>query len=174
LAPNSERVRRGRPQKFGRPSRVVALTLPEDVVQGLGRLNRDIAWAIVNLFETRSPNGKSRPNGVSEPDSELVAADERRSLIVVNRDVFRRLPGVNIIPLRGNRAFLALDAGRGVSDLELTVVDRLDDPAIGKREREALTKLRTQLKTWRRDPHMRFDARSIIVVERKGQRRAYR
>lgn len=141
-------------------------------MQGLGRMNRDLAWAIVTLFESRSRSGARRTNGAPEPDSELVAADERRSLIVVNREVFRRLPGVNIIPLRGNRAFLALDAGRGVSDLELTVVDRLEDPALRKREREALTQLRAQLRTWRRDPRIHFDARSIIVVERKGQRRA--
>ena len=76
------------------------------------------------------------------------------------------MPGVNIMPLSGNRAFLALDIDRGMSDLELAVTDRLADPAVGRRERQALAKLRTQLVTWRRDHGLQFHTRAIIVVER--------
>jgi hypothetical protein len=43
--------KRGRPQKFGRPSQVVALTLPEDVLRGLRKIHHDLGWAIVALFE---------------------------------------------------------------------------------------------------------------------------
>ncbi len=78
----------------------------------------------------------------------------------------RNLPGVNIIPLGGNRAFLALDIDRGMSDLELAVSDRLGDPAIDRRERRALAGLRAHLTTWRRDHELQFHTRAIIVVER--------
>jgi hypothetical protein len=142
---------------------VVALTLPEDVVRGLRRIHPDLGWAIVRLLEkasTRKPVA-DKP----QPDAELVSIADRRSLIVVNRAVFKRLPGINIIPLHGNQAFLALDAGRGMTDLELAVIDRLDDPALDPLERKALQNLRAQLRTWRQDPLMRFHARSIIVVE---------
>src|SRR5579872_5190556 len=45
------RGKRGRPPKFGRPGQFVALTLPEEVVAGLRRIDADLAWAVVRLFE---------------------------------------------------------------------------------------------------------------------------
>jgi len=163
MAARDAHGRRGRPSKFGRPSHVVALTLPEDVIRGLRRVHPDIAWAIVTLFEKR-PN--RAPDDGAQPDAELVTIAERRSLIVVNRAVFKSLPGISIIPLSANRAFLALDVGRGMTDLELAVIDRLDDASIERRERIALKALRAQLKAWRHDRALRIHTRAIIVVER--------
>ena len=156
-------AKRGRPPKFGRRSQVVALTLPDDVVEGLRKIDPDVAWAIVSLFEKAPVRVAGKP--VTPPDVELVTIAERRSLIVVDRAVFKHLRGVNIVPLHGDRAFLALDAGRGTSDLELAVIDSLDDPAIQPRERRAMQKLRAQLHAWRHDRTLRFHSRSIIVVE---------
>ena len=160
--------RRGRPSKFGRPGRVVALTLPEDAIRELHRLHHDIGWAIVKLLEAAKPMSASAARE-EQPDVELVDVGERRALIVINLEAFRILPGVNIIPFGGNRAFLALDAGRGMSDLELAVIDRLGDPLIESRERRALMTLRTQLTAWRRDRQVQFHTRAIIVIERLGQ-----
>jgi hypothetical protein len=151
--------------KFGRPSRVVALTLPDEVVRGLQRIHADLGWAIVTLFEKAPAGMPAAPE--HEGDAELVTIAERRSLIVVNRAVFKSLPGINIVPLHGNRAFLALDVGQGVTDLELAVIDRLDNAAVEGRERKALTRLRAQLRTWRHDRTLRFHSRAIIVVERR-------
>ena len=161
--------RRGRPSKFGRPSQVVALTLPDDVVRGLRKIDPDVGWAIVALFK-KSPAGAASSEEAHQPDVELVTIADRRSLIVVNRAVFRHLRGVNIVPLHGDRAFLALDAGRGMTDLELAVIDSLEDPAIEPDERKALRQMRTQLRAWRRDRTLRFHSRSIIVVERLSPR----
>jgi hypothetical protein len=161
--------RRGRPSKFGRPSRVVALTLPEDAIDRLRRVHRDLGWAIVKLLD-KAPHAGSARGHDAQPDVELVTVADRRSLIVVNREVIRNLPGVNIIPLSGTRAFLALDIDRGMSDLELAVTDRLGDPTVDRRERRALDKLRAQLTTWRRDHGLHFHTRAIIVVERLGKR----
>jgi hypothetical protein len=160
--------RRGRPPKFGRPSQVVALTLPDEVVRGLRRLHPDLAWAIVRLFEKRPPAALEQ----TQPDVELVAIADRRSLIVVNRAVFKTLPGIHIIPLTGNRAALAFEPGRGLSDLELSVIDRLDDPSVDRAERRALGQLRAQLRAWRRDRSLRIHSRAIIIVERIGKRRS--
>ena len=162
--------KRGRPPKFGRPSQVVALTLPEEVVQGLRKIDPDLAWAIVTLFQSetkRSPAPALGPHA----DAELVTIADRRSLIVINQAVFKHLPGVNIIPLDVSRAFLALEPGRGMSDLELAVLDRLEDPTVETRERQALGRLRAQLRGWRRDQALRFHTRAIIVVERVAERR---
>lgn len=162
--------RRGRPPKFGRPSQVVALTLPDEVVRGLRKVHPDLAWAVVTLFEKRP----ATPIDEAQPDAELVAIADRRSLIVVNREVFKSLPGINIIPLTGNRAVLALEPGRGMSDLELAVLDRQEDPLVDRRERQALGRLRLQLRAWRRDRVLRFHSRAIIVVERVPERRRRR
>jgi hypothetical protein len=154
--------RRGRPEKFGRPAELVQLTLPRDVVRGLNKIDDDLARAIVQLFE-RAPAWALE----STLDFELVSIADRHFLIVINAAVIRRLPGVDIIPLEGNRAFLALGPGRNVSDLELAVIDRLGETAhvIPIRERQALEQLRLQLRAWREDPALRFHGRAIIVVQ---------
>jgi hypothetical protein len=159
---------RGRPSKFGRPSRVVAFTLPEDVIDRLHALHRDIGWAIVKLVDGQIARPSDRPE--SQPDVELVAVADRRSLIVVNREVIRNLPGVNIVPLSGTRAFLALDIDRGMSDLELAVQDRLAEASVGRRERLALQKLTAHLRTWRHDEELRVHTRAIILVEHGARR----
>ena len=159
-------TKRGRPPKFGRPGRVVAVTLPEEVVGGLKRLHTDLAWAIVQLFEKNSRRGGRAKPQRRRADSELLDVAPRRSLIVVNRDVFKSLPGINLLQLHDNRAFLALEPGQGVADLELAVIDRLTDPSITPRERAALGDLRAHLRQWRRDPALSCKTRTIIVIER--------
>jgi hypothetical protein len=156
--------RRGRPPKFGRRGQVVATTLPEEVVRGLRNEHPDLGWAIVALFE-RAAKLRST-NGHRTEDAALVGVGGRRSLIVVNREFVADLPGVNIIPLDGNRAFLALEAGRGMPDLELAVIDRLAS-STDARERKALLKLRSLLRKWRTDQTLRCETRAIIVVERR-------
>jgi hypothetical protein len=160
--------KRGRPPKFGTRGQVIAITLPEDVIRGLKRIHADVAWAIVRLFQKRSHRTAAQRG--SSADSELVSVANGKSLIVVNRDVFKTLPGVNMIPLHGDRAFLALDPDAGIADLELAVVDRMSNRAISSRERTALSELRGHLHRWRRDPALRCRVRSIIVVERTRAR----
>ena len=156
--------KRGRPSKFGRPSQIVALTLPRAVVRGLRRIHQDPAWAIVSLVEKRAP--LANPDANPPADAELVTIGDRESLIVVNRDVFKRLPGVDIVPLASQRAFLALEPGCGVADLETAVVERLEHGAIDSAERRALVRFRSSLRAWRRNRGLRFHTRVIIVVER--------
>lgn len=162
MSARPEPNRRGRPPKFGCRGQVVAITLPEDVVSGLRKLHPDIARAIVGLFGNLSPaRNASRP-----ADAELVAVGGGRSLIVVSREPFHDLPGVTFIPLDDERAFLALEAGRGMSDLELVVIDRLAAASLGGRERQALEGLRRLLRQSRGDKALRCETRAIIVLER--------
>lgn len=165
-------AKRGRPPKFGRRGQVIAVTLPAQVVRGLRKVHPDLGWAIVNLFE-KTPRRPQRP-GRSHNDAELMTIAVRRSLIVVNRKVFHNLPGVNIIPLNDSHALLALEVGRGMSDLELAVIDRLRAPSIETRERRALEGFQVQLRQWRRDRTLRCEMRSIIVLERLNASRPLR
>ena len=153
--------KRGRPPKFGRTADLVSLTLPRDVITWLESIDDDLAWAIVKLHE-RATRGRVAQVQVAQ----LVRFPGNRALILVNPDLFGKVPGISLIPLADGRAFLALDHGKGVTDLELTVVDHLEDPAIDARQRDALKRLRTLLKQWRQEG-IQFEPRSIIVAYSK-------
>jgi hypothetical protein len=154
--------RRGRPLKFGRPAQLVTLTLPSDVLAWLRSLHPDPAWAIVKLFE-RASSRRGDPR--ERPLADLVQLPGRRALILVRPEVFRGMPAIALVPLQDGRAFLALESGRGVADLEIAVLDRLEDPKAPALERERLAEVRALLKRWRREG-LRFETRSIIVAER--------
>jgi len=157
-------ARRGRPSKYGRPSRVVAVTLPQEVIDTLREVHSDLGWAIVALVE------KTRrivQTASSHADAELVEIGDGQRLIVVHSAIFHALPGVQMIPLSSTQAFLALEPGRGMADLELAVLDRLERPGVSEREHQALGRLRDQLRRWRKDPHLHFQVRSIILAGRK-------
>lgn len=156
--------KRGRPPKFGRPGRVVAITLPEEVVRGLKRLHADLGWAIVRLFEDAASRYSRHLE--QRPDSELLSVANGSALIVVNRDVLKQLPGVSVVPFRGDRAFLTFNRDASIADLELAILERLGNRTIGDRERKALSDLRAHLRRWRRDPTLHGDMRSIIVFEK--------
>ncbi len=152
-------ARRGRPPKYGRPAQLVTLTLPDDVIAWLKTLHHDPAWAIVKLHDRASRAHK--PVALAE----LVQLPGRRALILVNTEAFKPLPGISVIPLADGRGLLALDAGRGVADLELAVIDRLEAPDASPAERETLTALRQRLREWRQ-AGVRFETRSIILAHR--------
>jgi hypothetical protein len=159
-------ARPGRPFKFGRPTQVVVLSLPEDVVTWLGSIHHDLARAIVSLFEQLQPARRQRtpPRSPARP-AELVSLPGQRGLIVVVPQHLRRLRGVSLIPLPDGRAFLALDPLRGFSDLELAVIERLESERLTRRERGELEVFHEQLRGWRRTRGMKFACRSIILAE---------
>ena len=161
-------TKRGRPPKFGRPSRLVALTLPEDVLSSLRQVDPDPARAVVKLVETSAEKTNSQDD--SKPVAELVTVGSRRSLIIVDRRAFEKLPGVSLIPISEDRAFLAFEIGQDTGVLELELIDRIDDPEVGPAETQALQELRKCLQKWRRDPELRFLLRSIIIVEKDTRR----
>jgi len=152
---------RGRPSKFGQPARLVALTLPQSVVRGLQRIDPDIGWAIVRLLEKRAAPRRREP----PKDVDLVLVGARQALIIVNPATFMSLPGIAMIPFGRNQAFLALEPGSSLADLELAAIDRLDGGGLTERERKGLLLLRRELRQWRSNPRLRFRARAILVAE---------
>jgi hypothetical protein len=154
----------GRPQKYGRPARLVPLTLPEDVLKWLGTIHPDPAWAIVNLYE-RGRRGKSLEEP-QPPTAELVPLPNRRALIVVRPQILRGVDGVSFIPLSDGRALLSLADGQGVADLELALIDRLAENDLSESHRQELESLRELLRKWRQTTGLTFRTRSIIVADR--------
>ena len=154
--------KRGRPLKFGRPTTLVTLSLPSDVVDWLRTIDPDPAWAVVKLFERATTKAaKVRADRLAD----LVQLPGGRALILIKPEPFQNLKRVSIIPLADGRGFLALEPGLGVSDLELAVLDRLEAKTIPASEREALQHLRGLLKQWRQDG-IEFESRSIVVARR--------
>lgn len=155
-------MKRGRPQKYGRPAKVVALTLPGEVVEALQRIHSDLGWAIVSLVEksARAPRART-----ATEETHLVEIGDGQSLIVVDAARFHGLPGVQAVRFSATQAFLALEAGRGMADLELAVIDRIERLAPGE-DRRTWERLRDRLRRWRRDRHLCFENRSIILVRR--------
>jgi hypothetical protein len=156
-------AKRGRPLKFGRPTQLLTISLPADVVSWLKHLDPDPAWAIVSLFEKAQRRTSAGPLRAAD----LVQLPGKRALILVRPDAFSGLDGVSVIPLSDGRGFLALESGRGLADLEVAVVDRLDQPALTASQRAALTEVRQLLRDWRQQG-LRFESRSILVVEQQG------
>jgi hypothetical protein len=141
------------------------MTLPEDVVGWLQAINPDPAWAIVSLFERQHDRRPHTPR-TPRADVELVSIGQRKSLIVVSQDAFGAIQGVSAIPMGAGRAFLAIAPGKGMADLELAVVDRLEEHGLSEAERRGLTALRGHLREWRKDKTLVCTTRSIIVMER--------
>lgn len=156
--------KRGRPLKFGRPTQLLTVSLPADVVDWLKAIDPDPGWAIVSLFEKsqRRSAGRGTPRA-----AELVQLPGKRALILVRPDAFRALNGVSVIPLSDGRGFLALTEGRGIADLEVSVVDKLDSPDLTEDQRRALAEVRQQLREWRHQG-LHFESRSILVVEQQA------
>jgi hypothetical protein len=147
----------------------VAVTLPEDVVAWLKRLDYDIATAIVRMHDESLDREPRRPDP-TPPAAELVDVGEGRALIVVAPALVRGLVGVATIPFGPGRAFLALEPAWTMADLELSVVDALERGAMGEGERGALAEFREQLRGWRTDPSMALEPRAIIVVGRRKRK----
>ena len=154
----------------------MAVTLPEEVVGELGGIHDDLGWAIVRLVEQRRRSAttkeppttgtRRRATGPSEvSEAELVSIGGGQSLIVVNSAAVRSLPGVQMIPLSETEAFLALEPGRGMADLEIAVLDRIEHLRKGSRERGAVERLLVKLRRWRRDASLRCQPRAIILVD---------
>jgi hypothetical protein len=160
-----KRKQRGRPLKFGRPARLLALTLPQDVVAALRRIHPDPAWAIVSLYE-KVAKGQPHVPSARQPAIELAQLSPESSLIVVDPRALRSAPGMSVVPVASGRAFLTFDEGRGLADLELAILEQLQDPKTSVATRRELRALQRQVRDWRCGRGFRFSKRSIILVER--------
>lgn len=156
----------GRPKKFGRKAEPITVRLPQDVIEALAAIDRDVAWAIVKLLERSKQAATKRRTELAG----LYQIPGGRALILVRPEYFDNLPDVSLIPLSDGRAFLALAPGKGVADLELAVLDQLESRSLAPTRRTALARLRALLQEWRR-AGIEFEARSIIIARRSFARR---
>jgi hypothetical protein len=156
----------GRPPKYGRPSRAVTLTLPEDVLGDLGAIDADLGRAIVRLAER---HGRPRPRPVRP--AELAAYGNHAVIIVNPAKALKRLAGVQLVPVGNGRALISLEHPHSVPDLELSVRDAIERGEMGPLERQTLQAIVEILQRARRSRGISIEERTIIVLQSKRQRR---
>ena len=157
----------GRPPKYGRrPSRVVTVTLPEDVLDGLGAIDADIGHAIVRLTERHG-----RPHVRTVRPAELATYGNRAVIIVNPARALKRLAGVQLVPVGNGRALISLEHPHSIPELEVAVRDAIEHGEMSVRERHTLEAIVEILRRARRSRGVSLEERTIIVLETKRQRR---
>lgn len=157
---------RGRPRKYGRPSRAITLTLPEDVLSRLGAVDTDLGRAIVKVVERRTATPVP-PTKVAE-----IASSGNHAVIVVTPvRALTRLPGVQLVPFGNGRCLIALKPPQSIPQLELDIRDVLARGGIIGAERATLAAVAEILRGARASRDMRPQERTIIVLETKRKRR---
>src|SRR5687768_13513617 len=94
-------VRRGRPRKFSRPARTVTLTLPDDVIEQLSAVDKDLGRAIVRLALSHEPKANRLAVDVATFGSRAV-------ILVPPVRRLAELPGVELVPIADGRMLIAL------------------------------------------------------------------
>lgn len=156
----------GRPQKFGRPSQVVTLTLPEDVLARLRAVDTDLGRAIVTLVERKG----STPSRALR-SAELTAYGNHAVIIVNPAKALKQLPGVQLVPIGNGRALISLQNPNSIPQFEIDLRDSVDATHINKDERETLKAIADILRHARRSRGVSLTERSIIVLESKRHHR---
>jgi hypothetical protein len=150
--------RRGRPKKFAKPSRAVAVTLPTDVIDALHALNPDLSQAIVRLVEASLP-------GALNAMAELTRFGQRAVITVPPARVLESKTGAELVPLADGRALVAFDDQMTIADLELRIGDVLAEAHVEGEERATFEAFAEILRRARRSDTVDVRARRIIVLE---------
>jgi len=164
---NTVRQRRGRPPKYGRQSRAIALTLPEDVIERLTAIDADLGRAIVQLVE-RAPQPRRTPPPRS---AEVVPYGPRAVIIVSPVRALAKISGVQLIPIGSGRALISLETRNAIPKLELDIRDAIDRGDVGARERQTLEAIAGILRDARLSKATAIEERTLIVLQAKRRRR---
>lgn len=150
--------RRGRPRKFGRPARSVAITLPLDVIGRLERMDSDLSRAIVRLA---ARSGRER-SAVLE--AELSRFGRRAVIVVSPSRTLRGIAGVELIPLPSGRALISLERSLTPEAFELRLRDALET-GVPDADEAGLRQVVKVLADARRSGEARLQVRTILVLE---------
>ena len=153
----------GRPTKYGRPSRVVTLTLPQDVLARLGAVDDDLGRAIVTMVERRR-----LPRPRARLAAELASYGSHAVIVVTPVKALRRLAGVQLVPIGNGRALISLTSPKSIAQLELSLRDAVDDSS--PHDRPTLEAIVDLLRQARLTPGVSVEERTIIVLESKRRR----
>jgi hypothetical protein len=164
LLANNAKHARGRPRKYGRPSKAVTLTLPEDVLARLTSIDTDLGRAIVSIVEGQPPvKRRRRP-------AEIASYGNHAVIVVTPVRAIKRLAGVQLVPIGNGRALISLANPRSIPQLELDIHDAIEKGEVDPAERQVLALLGDILRQARLAPGVVVEERTIIVIETRRQR----
>ena len=159
--------RRGRPRKFARPSRAITLTLPDEIIDALSRIDADLSRAVVRLAQ---PEMAKRPHPAAE-----LAPFGRHAVIVVNSTrTLEQRTGVLLVPLSDGRALISFDEPLSVAQLELRIQDAVEDSRLSRADTEVFKSVGRLLRDARHTPDVAVQQRQIIVLEKTSARKQAR
>jgi hypothetical protein len=156
--------------KYGRASRTVTVTLPEDVIERLCAVDDDLGRAIVALAERRA-TATAPAQRLRQPH--VTSFGNHAVIVVTPAKELRRLPGVQLVPIGNDRALISLERRYSVPQLELDLRDAIDRGAPAP-ERQTLAALAEILRESRLSRRVTLEERTIIVLESKRTRRKAR
>ena len=160
------KMRRGRPQKFGRPARAVTLTLPDDVIAALSGVDDDLSRAVVQLSQPLLKDV------VTRPPAELSKYRDSAVIVIKRLPMLTRMPGVSLVPLPDGRALISLDEMTSVHEFELKLDDAIDEATdLEPWQRSAMSSIREILKSARQSKAITVHQRNIIVLQSTRHRR---
>jgi hypothetical protein len=165
--PAKRRPAGGRPPKFGVPSRAITLTLPEETLTDLLKIDRDRSQAIVKL--TKSALGKDESPS-PRPMVEVVEMVADIGLLVVGPSaLLRRIPFLHLVEVSAGRYLMALAPGNDVKSLEIALTDMVDDlPERDERERALLTELLGNLRKLRKKDRVSMAELLFVSLKQVG------
>ncbi len=156
----------GRPPKYGRQSRAIALTLPEDIIEELATIDADLGRAVVSVVERR----RSRAPRRSQP-AELSSYGSHAVIVVMPIRALKRLKGVQLVPIGNGRALISLEQPHAIAKLELEIRDAMDHHDVAPDERQTLRAIGDILRQARSSKNVAIEERTIIVLESRRRRR---
>ena len=168
MAISLARPGRGRPQKFGRPARAVTLTLPEDVLAVLTRLDDDVSRAVVRIVQPLAADV------VPHAPAELSKHGDAAVIVIRPVAALERIPGVTLVPMPDGRALISLDDSMTTYEFELNLRDALDDRNIDRADLPAMQSILEILRSARQTRGVALQQRRIIVLQSTRRRRADR
>lgn len=141
----------------------MTLTLPETVIDALGRVDRDLSRAVVRIAQ---PTIRKRPHVAAE----LSTFGRRAVIVITPTRTLERQMGVMLVPLSDGRALISFDESMTPARLELKLEDALEDNTLSPGDVEILASIRELLKEARRSSSVTLSQRNIIVLERSTKK----
>jgi hypothetical protein len=153
-------TRRGRPRKFSRPSTSVTLTLPDDVIAQLQKIDSDLSRAVVRAVQPLAITTRDRAR-------ELTMFGDKAAVILLppSRSLMDHT-GVGMVPLSDGRAMLAFDERTSVADFELRLRDAIAEPTLPADDKAMFRELAAILRDARCVDGLAMTQRSILVLHR--------
>jgi hypothetical protein len=144
------------------------MTLPQSVLKGLRRIDKDRGQAIVKLTKDVMNAG-----GVERPLVEVIEMAAGTGLLVVAESpTLRRIPFLHLVEVAPMRLLLSLEPGHDFRSLELAITDALETvPESERAEREMIGEVLAQIRRARQEERASMAAILMVSLGDKKARK---